>query len=123
MSEPEHYTPADHPLARIHALQLEAYFRREKVLIVCPLCKQHLYEYQHKPTLAKCFFLCSACAWFHARPVLFMVLEKAERPVSNGAPATAINAALDKVCRNVLPDRKYRHFNYQNLSGEKRRVR
>jgi hypothetical protein len=84
------------------------------------LCAEPLHVFVHKETEVQGFYLCKACAWFHARPVLFTLLKKAEQPQWQPQSSNAIGQQLDKIARSVLPAVHRNRYKYGNLSGAKR---
>lgn len=123
MTAPERYTAADHPLARLHECGLDKYFRREHTVITCPLCRVHLDVYVHKETLDKAFFLCRECAWFHARPVLFTLLQKAERPDFVPDNSRLCDKQMRRIAGTLYSAVQARNYRYRNLSGGKRHAK
>ena len=119
----EQYYASEHPLGRLQECGLVRYMRRELSRIMCPVCKQSLYIYVHKETNDNCFFLCHGCAWFHARPVLFAHLDKAERTGGTATNNGALGKHLDNALRSMLPSSQYRNFKYRNLSGARRNAK
>ena len=122
MNAKEQYLPSEHPLGRLRECGLDKYFKGQKTLVKCPLCTEPLYVFVHKESQVQGFYTCKNCAWFHARPILFDLLKKAEQPGWKPQSSAAIGKQLDKVVRSVLPAVYRNRYKYGNLSGAKRKA-